>query len=226
MIAFGTAMGALFAVAYALRLGRVGNSGPHPGPAARRSWVPRDLPGAVHQIPANPPSIGHAETIQARGGYYLLMVLASALLLIAAVWLGSGWRTVRYLERGAAGRRRVRGRGRDRVPCSPQLGHLAFNEQTYGNHDTESPLSLTNGEGSSSILGSPPTCCSSSGCTPSPAAPAVVGHRADLRPPRRPAAGSGASQRRTAHPGASEWTRPGSAPTSQTEPRDVPGTLI
>ena len=29
----------------------------------------------------------------------------------------------------------------------PQLGHLAFNEQTYGNHATETPLSLTNAKG-------------------------------------------------------------------------------
>jgi Probable cobalt transporter subunit (CbtA)/FhuF 2Fe-2S C-terminal domain len=40
------------------------------------------------KYPANPPSIGHPETIQQRGGYYLLMVLASVSLLIGAVWLG------------------------------------------------------------------------------------------------------------------------------------------
>ena len=29
----------------------------------------------------------------------------------------------------------------------PQLGHLPFNEQTYGNHATETPLPLTNVKG-------------------------------------------------------------------------------
>jgi hypothetical protein len=29
----------------------------------------------------------------------------------------------------------------------PQLGHLVFNEQTYGNHAAETPLPLTNAKG-------------------------------------------------------------------------------
>ena len=89
MIAFGAAMGALFAVTYALCLGRVGN--------VRPRTLALLLAGAGFlgiylvpfiKYPANPPSIGHPETIQARGGYYLLMVLASVVLLIAATWLG------------------------------------------------------------------------------------------------------------------------------------------
>jgi hypothetical protein len=149
MIAFGTAMGALFAVAYALCLGRVGN--------VRPRTLALLLAGAGFlgiylvpfiKYPANPPSIGHPETIQARGGYYLLMVLASVVLLIAAVRLGQ-----RLKERFGtwnaallAGAAFVVAAGIV-MALLPQLGHLAFNEQTYGNHATETPLPLTNAKG-------------------------------------------------------------------------------
>jgi Probable cobalt transporter subunit (CbtA) len=149
MIAFGTAMGALFAVAYALCLGRVGN--------VRPRTLALLLAGAGFlgiylvpfiKYPANPPSIGHPETIQARGGYYLLMVLASVVLLIAAVWLGQ-----RLKERFGTWNAALLAGGAFVVAAGivmallPQLGHLAFNEQTYGNHATETPLPLTNPKG-------------------------------------------------------------------------------
>ena len=77
MIAFGAAMGALFAVAYALCLGRVGNVRPRSLALllAGGGFLGVYLVPFV-KYPANPPSIGHPETIQQRGGYYLLMVLA------------------------------------------------------------------------------------------------------------------------------------------------------
>src|SRR5262249_62036975 len=89
MIAFGAAMGALFAVAYALYLGRVG------GVRARTlallvaggGFVAMYLVPFI-KYPANPPSIGHAETIRQRGELYLVMVVASVALLVLAVWLG------------------------------------------------------------------------------------------------------------------------------------------
>ena len=149
MIAFGAAMGALFAVAYALCLGRVGN--------VRPRTLALLLAGAGFlgiylvpfiKYPANPPSIGHPETIQARGGYYLLMVLASVVLLIAAVWLGQ-----RLKERFGtwnaallAGAAFVVAAGIV-MALLPQLGHLPYNEHTYGNHATETPLPLTNAKG-------------------------------------------------------------------------------
>jgi Probable cobalt transporter subunit (CbtA) len=149
MIAFGTAMGALFAVAYALCLGRVGN--------VRPRTLALLLAGAGFlgiylvpfiKYPANPPSIGHPETIRARGGYYLIMVLASVVLLTAAVWLGQ-----RLKERFGtwnaallAGAAFVVAAGIV-MALLPQLGHLAFNEQTYGDHATETPLPLTNAKG-------------------------------------------------------------------------------
>src|SRR5690242_21654497 len=83
MIAFGPAMGALFAVAYALYLGRVG------GVRARTLALLVAAGGfmAMYLVPfvkypANPPSIGHPETIRQRGELYLAMVVASVVLLV------------------------------------------------------------------------------------------------------------------------------------------------
>src|SRR6266568_3162809 len=149
MIAFGAAMGALFAVTYALCLGRVGNVRPRTLAllVAAGSFVAIYLVPYI-KYPANPPSIGHPETIRQRGGYYLLMVLASVVLLIAAVWLGQ-----RLKERFGtwnaallAGAAFVVGAGIV-MALLPQLGHLAFNEHTYGNYATETPLPLTNSKG-------------------------------------------------------------------------------
>ena len=72
MIAFGAAMGALFAVTYALCLGRVGNVRPR---TLALLLTGPSLSTFLHQYPLTP-LIGHPETIQARGGYYLMMVLA------------------------------------------------------------------------------------------------------------------------------------------------------
>lgn len=89
MIAFGAAMGALFAVTYALCLGRVGNVRPRTLAllVAAGGFVAIYLVPYI-KYPANPPSIGHPETIRQRGGYYLLMVLASVLLLGKIVYAG------------------------------------------------------------------------------------------------------------------------------------------
>jgi len=89
MIAFGAAMGALFAVVYAIGLGRVGRLQPRPLAllVAAGGFLGFYLVPFV-KYPANPPSIGHEDTIKQRGGSYLLMVAASIVLLVAAVWLG------------------------------------------------------------------------------------------------------------------------------------------
>jgi predicted cobalt transporter CbtA len=89
MILFGAAMGALFAVAYAIYLGRVGNLRPRTlallvagGGCLGFYLVP------FVKYPANPPSIGHAETIRERSGLYLVMVFASIAFLVLGAWLG------------------------------------------------------------------------------------------------------------------------------------------
>ena len=89
MIFFGMAMGALFAVAYAICLGRTGRV------QARNLAVLVAGGGFLSmylvpflKYPANPPAIGHEDTIQQRSSFYLLMVACSVLFLILTVWLG------------------------------------------------------------------------------------------------------------------------------------------
>jgi hypothetical protein len=89
LIFFGAAMGALFAVAYAICLGRTGRI-----PArtlallvAGGGFLSLYLVPFV-KYPANPPAIGHGDTIQLRSTFYLLMVACSVLFLILTVWLG------------------------------------------------------------------------------------------------------------------------------------------
>jgi len=89
LILFGAAMGALFAVAYAVYLGRSGRLRP-------RSLALLVAGGGFLgfylvpflKYPANPPAIGNDDTIRQRSGLYLLMVLASLILLVLTVWLG------------------------------------------------------------------------------------------------------------------------------------------
>jgi hypothetical protein len=89
MILFGLAMGGLFAVAYMLCLGRTGRLRARTLSVlvAGAGFLTMFLVPFV-KYPANPPAVGSDDTIQARGGQYLLMVLGSILLLVAAVWLG------------------------------------------------------------------------------------------------------------------------------------------
>src|SRR3954469_22648189 len=89
LILFGAAMGALFAVAYALYLGRSGRLRPRSlallvagGGFLGMYLVP------FLKYPPDPPAIGNADTIRQRSGLYLLMVLASVALLVLTVWLG------------------------------------------------------------------------------------------------------------------------------------------
>jgi hypothetical protein len=149
MIAFGAAMGALFAVAYTLYLGRVGGVRSRTlallvaaGGFAGLYLVP------FIKYPADPPSIGHPETIGQRGGLYLVMVVASVALVILAVWLGQRLKarfgTWNAGLIAAAAFAVLIGAV---MAILPQLGHLAVNEHLYGNHGTETPLPLTNAKG-------------------------------------------------------------------------------
>ncbi len=149
MIAFGAAMGALFAVAYALYLGRVG------GVRARTLALMAAAGGFVAmylvpfiKYPANPPAIGHPETIRQRGELYLAMVVVSVAMLVFAVWLGQRlkarfgtWNAVLV---AAAVSAVVMGALRALLP---ELGQLAVNRHLYGNHATETPLPLRNSHG-------------------------------------------------------------------------------
>jgi hypothetical protein len=89
VLAFGVAMGALFAVAYCVVYGRVGNLSPRllsvllAGGMFLSCYVVPFL-----KYPASPPAVSLEETIRQRTLLYLLMVVLSVVLLAAAVWLG------------------------------------------------------------------------------------------------------------------------------------------
>jgi len=149
MIAFGVAMGALFAVAYAICLGRVGRLRPRSISllVAAGGFLGVYLVPFV-KYPANPPSIGHSETIRERGGLYLLMVVCSVVLLIAAVWLGQRLRP-RFGNWNAsllAGAAFIVVIGIVML-LLPSLGHLSYNKEHFGNFATETPQPLTNSNG-------------------------------------------------------------------------------
>ncbi len=149
MIAFGVAMGALFAVVYCVFYGRFSSL-----PPAALALV---LAGAMFfslylvpflKYPANPPSIGHGETISARTGLYLTMVVASVLTLVLAVWIA------RKLEPrfGAWTATLMAGGGFIVVIAIvmlllPSLGHLGVNASEYGNYATETPQPLVDPQG-------------------------------------------------------------------------------
>lgn len=89
VLAFGVAMGALFAVVFAVAYGRVGNLSAR----ALSVLVAGGMLLSLYVIPAlkypaNPPAVSLEETIRQRTLLYLLMVVLSAVLLIGAVYLG------------------------------------------------------------------------------------------------------------------------------------------
>jgi predicted cobalt transporter CbtA len=88
VLTFGVAMGALFAVVFCVTCGRVGNVEPRLFSVllATGAFIAVYLVPFV-KYPANPPAVGQADTIGARTGWYLVAVLTSALLAIAAMWL-------------------------------------------------------------------------------------------------------------------------------------------
>jgi hypothetical protein len=149
MIFFGMAMGALFAVAYAICLGRTGNLRPRPLAllVAAGGFVGMYLVPFL-KYPANPPSIGHPETIRQRGGLYLLMVVCSVVFLVLAVWLGRRLQA-RFGNWNAsllAGAAFIAAIGIV-MAILPPLGHLPYNLAHFGDHATETPLPLTNSHG-------------------------------------------------------------------------------
>jgi hypothetical protein len=89
MIAFGIGMGVLFALVYAVCLGRVGRLRPRSLAllVAAAGFLGLYLVPFL-RYPANPPAVGQADTIQQRTAAYLAMVLGSVVLLGLAVWLG------------------------------------------------------------------------------------------------------------------------------------------
>ena len=88
VLIFGIAMGALFSVSFCVVSARARRIGPR----SLSALLAAGAFAAVYLVPfvkypPNPPAVGQADTIGARTGWYLVMVLASVALAIAAVWL-------------------------------------------------------------------------------------------------------------------------------------------
>jgi predicted cobalt transporter CbtA len=88
VLIFGIAMGALFSVSFCVVSARARRVGPR----SLSALLAAGAFAAVYLVPfvkypPNPPAVGQADTIGARTGWYLVMVLASVALAIAAVWL-------------------------------------------------------------------------------------------------------------------------------------------
>ena len=88
LVAFGVALGALTAVVFAVVYGRtsLGSRGLALVLAAAAFGTVSLVP--FLKYPPNPPAVGHEETLQQRTGLYLLTVVLSVALAVAAVWLG------------------------------------------------------------------------------------------------------------------------------------------
>jgi predicted cobalt transporter CbtA len=157
LVLFGAAMGGLFAVVYAICLGRVGRLGP-------RSIAMLVAGGGFLGIylipflkyPANPPSIGHAETIRQRGGLYLLMVFCSLVGLMAAIWLGQRLRARfgNWTASLIAGAAFVVVIGTV-MALLPSFGELSYNRQHFGSFGSETPEPLRDSSGAIVFPGFP-----------------------------------------------------------------------
>jgi putative cobalt transporter subunit CbtA len=149
MVAFGIAIGLLFAVAYCMAYGRTGNIRPRQLSllVALGGFLTLFLVPFI-KYPANPPSIGNHDTIRDRGALWLLMVVASMVSAIVAVWLGQrlqarfgNWNATLI---ACAGFVVVMG---ILMAILPALGELSTNVAESGSRLTETPQPLTDPSG-------------------------------------------------------------------------------
>jgi hypothetical protein len=157
MIGFGLAMGALVAVVFALCLGRTGRIRPRPLAllVAAAGFVSVYLvPFAKY--PANPPAIGHEDTIRARGTLFLTLLLVSVLGAVLAVCVGQRLQhrfgTWNATLLAGVGYLAVVGIA---MAVLPAPGRLHANLVEYGSRATETPLPLTDSHGAIVFPGFP-----------------------------------------------------------------------
>jgi hypothetical protein len=150
LIAFGAAMGMLFAVAYILISRRTHGR-------LRPRVLALLIAGAGFagiylvpylKYPANPPAIGHEQTIQARGFLYLAMVVISVITLavavLAAVRLSrrhGGWNAALLSGLGFVVVIAIA------MAILPPFGHLHYNLTHFGNFATETPQPMRDARG-------------------------------------------------------------------------------
>ncbi|MCK9920682.1 CbtA family protein [Frankia sp. AgPm24] len=149
MAAFGLAMGGLFIVAYLLVSRRYPGVRPRvlAGLLAGAGFVSLYLvPFAKY--PANPPAVGHEETIGDRSILYVTMVAVSVVSLVLAViagrWLAGRVGTWNASLLGAVVFFVLVGVA---MGLLPPLGHLASNKAEYGTLATETPQPLRDARG-------------------------------------------------------------------------------
>ncbi|RZS91570.1 putative cobalt transporter subunit CbtA [Motilibacter rhizosphaerae] len=149
VVLFGLAMGTLFAVAYAVCLGRVGGVRPRSLSLllAAGGFVGVYLVPFL-KYPANPPSIGHEDTIQQRSALYLVMVLVATFGLVVAAAVGQQlaprlgtWNATVVTVLGYLVVIGVV------MAVLPSTGELGANVREYGRHATETPQPLRDGGG-------------------------------------------------------------------------------
>ncbi len=150
LVVFGVAMGALFAVVFVLVHRRYGET---LKPRVSAVIIAAAAFLAIYAVPflkypANPPAIGHPDTIHARGNLYLGMVAVSIASLVAACYLArylaarwGGWDGTIAAALTFIGWMAIV------MAIFPALGHLHSNLVQYGNVATETPLPLTNPHG-------------------------------------------------------------------------------
>lgn len=150
LLVFGIAMGALFAVLYALAHRRYGDA---LSPRALALLIAALGFLAIYMVPylkypANPPAIGHPDTINTRGQLYLTMVAISIVSVTAAVIAArrlsgriGGWNAAIVALLGFVVWIAIV------IAILPPLGHLHANRVQFGNLTTETPQPLKNAHG-------------------------------------------------------------------------------
>ncbi|ONH27488.1 CbtA family protein [Pseudofrankia asymbiotica] len=149
MVLFGLAMAGLFVVAYLVVSRRF--------PGIRPRVLAALLAAACFlgfyavpfvKYPANPPAVGHGETIGDRSAVYLAMVGISVVALILAVvagyhlarrfgtWYGSLLAALGFVVVISVA-----------MALLPALGHFPLNESQYGRHAAETPQPLLDPDG-------------------------------------------------------------------------------
>ncbi len=158
MVMFGIALGALFAVAYAVCLGRTGGVRPRPLALllAAAGFVTVSLIPFL-KYPANPPAASSDDTIGDRAGLFLLVLLLGVAVAVLATWGGQRLKH-RFGTWNAA---LLAGGGFVAVMAVvllilPPLGHLDANVAATGaEHNTETPRPLRDPAGTIVFPGFP-----------------------------------------------------------------------